>query len=211
VVFASARKSTRNATCRANRGCHFPVNRGFRLVASSKRVRVVCWGFIHLPGEPGSSASRPLAPPTGKVACRVNRGLQPRRRSRPAKLKTPLAARTGVFASAPLAPQKRKQVACRVNRGYHFPVNRGYHFPVNRGCRLVASPKILCRGFTCRANRGLHLEASRPANKKNRVPGEPALSLGASRPGNPKIAGRANRGFRLGAYCPGKRKKSRAA
>ena len=141
--------STRNATCRANRGCHFPVNRGFRLVASSKRVRVVCWGFIHLPGEPGSSASRPLAPPTGKVACRVNRGLQPRRRSRPAKLKTPLAAG---------APRPAKTKTSRV------PGEPGLSLPGEPGLSLPGEPGL----SACRVS-----EDSLP---RFHVPGEPGSS-----------------------------------
>ena len=105
----------------ANRGYHFPANRGCRLVASPKTVRVISRGFIHLPGEPG-------------------------------------------FSSRGISPRKRKKVAGRMNRGYHFPANRG--------CRLVASPKtvrVISRVFTCKANRGLQLFIHLPLRSGSRV------------------------------------------
>ena len=97
----------------------------------------------------------------------------------PRKTVKPFAAgRTGVCTSAHLAPHETEIIACRANRGHHFPVN---------GCRLVASPKMVREpGFFASAHLLPHeTEKSRAARtgvfasvhlaprqrKKSRVPG----------------------------------------
>ena len=113
-----------------------------------------------VPREPGSSLPA------------VNRGCRLVASSK-------MVREPGFFASAHLAPHETEIIACRANRGHHFPVNRG--------CRLVASPKMVREpGFFASAHLLPHeTEKSRAARtgvfasvhlaprqrKKSRVPG----------------------------------------